>query len=268
MNKWIFALAFSASALLATDDIEATKKEIQEAQAQIKVLNAKIKRLKESMPADTTLITHTEFGYSRTGGNTDTQDMNLETTLKKRWGKHQALLHVDAQYGKSDGVESKNKIFAELGYNYLFAKKTSFTYIAGYKNDKFSDYNYQFYTGPGLKYNALKTEKQILDIESSILYSQDDKKGSSNARQYASYLLRGIYAWQILDNLRFAQDLGYRASTDDYSNYFLNSKSALTSKLTDIFSAGLSYKVDYANKIKRPVKHADNTLTLNLIADY
>jgi len=268
MNKLLLPLLLSSSLLLANENSELTKKEIQEAQAQIKALTAKIKKLKATLPLDEGIKTHTEFGYLRTGGNTDTQDMNLEATLKKRWGRHQASLHVDGQYGTNDGVESKNRLFVELGYNYRFAKKTSFTYIAGYKNDKFSDYNYQFYTGPGLKYNALKSNKQTLDVASSILYSQDDKKGASNARQYTSYLLRGVYNLEILTNLKFNQDFTYRASLDDYSNYFINSKSALTSKLTDIFSAGLSYKVDYANKIKRPVKHTDNTLTLNLIADY
>jgi len=163
MKKTLLFMAMVSSLVLANQNAEATHQEIQDAQAQIKALQNKIKKLKSSLEEDE-LLTHTEFGYLKTQGNTETQDMNLEATITKKWNKHEASIHIEGQYAEDGGVESKNKIFTELGYNYAFARKVSSTYIAGYKNDKFSDYDYQFYTGPGLKYHILKDDIQKLDL--------------------------------------------------------------------------------------------------------
>jgi hypothetical protein len=46
-----------------------------------------------------------------------------------------------------------------------------------------------------------------------------------------------------------------------------NTKTTLTSKLSDIFSAGLSYKVDYVN-LPSVQEYADTTFTANAIIDY
>ena len=71
----------------------------------------------------------------------------------------------------------------------------------------------------------------------------------------------------MLENLKFDQELSYRGSFEESKKYFVFSKTAFTSKLSDMFSAGLSYKVDYVNEPGDKEK-SDTTLTANLIIDY
>jgi putative salt-induced outer membrane protein len=216
-------------------------------------------------------VTHTEMGYIKTGGNTETEAFNLDAKAKKAWDKHVLGLAIDAQYAKDGADTTKNKFAIEGNYDYMITERFAFSYLAGYKNDKFSSFDYQAYTGPGAKYLLIKEEKQNLAVEGNILYEQDKYKDmppvDGHTENYAAYRVKAIYDLQLLENLKFDQELSYRNSFKDPTNYFAYSKSALTSKLSDMFSAGLSYKVDYVNE-PGDKKSTDTTLTANLIMDF
>lgn len=241
---------------------------------------------------DDALVTHTELGYIETQGNTVTKTFNLDAKAKKGWGKHIATLVFDGQYASDTDVETKNKYLLELTYDYEFTERFAFSYLAGYKSDKFSGFAYQAYTGPGAKYKAIVSEKHNLSMDANLLYAQDAYddvytdattgdviayptaipagaiKTPGISDEYGSYRLKAAYGWQVLDNLKFDQELSLRGSMKEANNYFIFSKSGLTSKLSDIFSAGLSYKVDYIQVPAEGKKDTDTTLTANLIIDY
>jgi putative salt-induced outer membrane protein len=212
------------------------------------------------------IVTHTEMGYIQTNGNTKTKTFNLDTKAERAWQKHIGILSFDGQYSSDTGVTIKKKYFLELEYNYELSNKLAFSYLAGYKYDQFSGFDYQAYTGPGIKYAAIKETAQNLSLEASALYSQD-KYVAGTTNDYAAYRLKGDYALQITDTLKFTQEVSLRGSFEESDNYFAFSKTALMSKISDIFSAGVSYKLDYANRPAARYK-TDETLTLNLIMDY
>ena len=240
---------------------------------------------------DQALVTHTELGYIQTSGNTETKTFNLDAKAKKSWGHHIFGLMFDGQYADDDGKETKNKFVTELEYDYEFTDRFSFDYLLGYKSDKFSGFEYQAYTGPGLAYKAIVSDTHNLELSGNILYSMDSYEdvyrddngdvinypaptdtGTLDAEayddDYFGYKLKGIYAWQILENLKFDQELSIRGSAEEVDNYFVFSKTGISSKLSDMFSAGISYKVDYINLPAEGKESTDTTLTANLIIDY
>jgi len=220
------------------------------------------------------IVTHTKIGYTQTDGNTNTEDFTLEGKITKEWDVNSLSLTLDAQYGKLESDTTKQKYFAELEYGYKFTSALTFSVVLGYKNDKFSSYNYQSYVGPGVKYNAIKSDLQTLDVEASLLYSKDELQDAYVATTpdfvdaYGSYKAKLTYELQVLENLKFNQEASYRASFDDSENYFVFSKSELSTKLSDIFSAGVSYKVDYTNQVVAGIEKTDTTLTAFLSLDY
>ncbi len=245
----------------------------------------------EDAKKDTPLVTHTELGYIKTDGNTKTQTFSLDAKAKKGWGSNIFALMFDGQYSKDQDVETKNKFVTELTYNYEFTDRLAFDYLAGYKNDKFSGFAYQAYTGPGAKYKAIVTKKHNLTLDANILYSMDSYedvyvdgagdvieypnpttggtlKTAAYDDDYAAYRVKGVYTWQMLENLKFDQELSFRGSFEDGDKYFAFSKTGFISKISDIFSAGVSYKVDYVHIPAEGKETTDTTLTLNLIADY
>ncbi len=220
------------------------------------------------------LITHTELGYIQTDGNTQTKSFTLDANAKKAWGKHQTSLKLDGQYGSAYDAatdkekENKNKYLIEANYDYTFAKTLGFNYLVGYKSDKYAGFAYQAYTGPGLKYQAVKTAVHDLSLNGSILYSSDRSYAQPReTNNYSGYRAELIYGWDMLKNLKFTEEASYRGSFEKSSNYFASSKTAFASKISDIFSAGISYKVDYVNE-PLAAKKTDSTFTFNLIMDY
>jgi len=237
-------------------------------------------------------ITHTKFGYVSTQGNTNTKTYILDSKIKKGFDKHLFALSFDGQYAEDSNVETKNKYLIELTYDYELTDTLAFKYLFGYKEDKFSGYSYQLYTGPGISYKAIKLPKHHLSIDSVLLYSKDkfenidyDVDGNivsypnsndtvitrvvaGDTDNYTSFRFKAVYEWQIAEDLKFTEDTSYRTEINDMKNYFIYSKTAFSSKISDIFSAGISYKVDYTNLEADGKKPIDKTLTANLIVDY
>jgi len=233
--------------------------------------------------------THTELGFISTSGNTDTETYNVDINLKKEWEKHIISLNFLMIYGEEDGVENKNKMFGELNYYYKFTDRLAFDYLTAYKEDKFSGFNNQFYTGPGLVYKAIDAEKHSLLVKGNILYSRDDiedtytlagvtvdypypsgslSNNDGSIEEYAAYKAQLVYEWDMLENLKFSEDFRYRSSFENKEDYFIYSKTALTSKISDIFSFSLSHQIDYINEAAAGKTSTDKTTMFNLIVDY
>ena len=243
---------------------------------------------------DTEFVTHTELGYVQTSGNTDTKSGSLDFMGKKSWGDNSIQFDLDYLYGEENSIENNNKLDTMLNYDYKFSKHFAFNYLVGYKDDKFSGFDYQFYTGPGVKYIAIDNEAHDLTFQTNILYSEDaemdkfydalgeevkypyvdpakDPLGSTVAGKttdYTSFFLKGDYAWKITESFKFIQMLSYRVDTEDSDIYFVNSKTGVESKISDVFSMGINYKVNYVNTPPVGNERTDKTFTASLIIDY
>jgi putative salt-induced outer membrane protein YdiY len=114
-----------------------------------------------------------------------------------------------------------------------------------------------------------KSARQELNLEGSILYSMDQQKVKTNLDEnYGSYRAKLLYSLNILDNLKFDEEASYKGSFNESDNYFIFSRSALSSKISDMFSAGISYKIDYSNLVLANVEKQDNTFEAFLSIDY
>jgi len=244
----------------------------------------------ENKKLDLGFTTHAEIGYIKTTGNTDTETYNVDVKLKKEWEKHILTLHYLKIYGEENGKDNKDKTFTELNYYYKFTDRFAFDYMAAYKEDKFSGFDYQFYTGPGLVYKVIDEEKHTMFVKGNALYSRDEiedtrvdssgnkvdypyPSGSINQHdgytdEYGSYKAQILYTWLFGEKSKFVQDLRYRSEFDDAKNYFVYSKSAIETKISDIFSMSISYQVDYINEAANGKENADKTTMFNLIIDY
>ncbi len=261
-----------------------------------KIILATISLITLLQAAPLGIVTHTEFGYVRNQGNTDDSTMTFDGKFQKDWDKHRTTTTLTGQLGREDNIASKNRWLLETQYDYKFSEYFAFNYILGYKRDKFTSFDYQLYTGPGAKYIALHSKTQTLSISFNGLYALDAKSdiyssdgtndgiivkypdsptagdskipGSGVDENYYGYRFGLEYSLQVVTNLKFIQEFKYRNSFEDTQNYFLYSKSGLSSKISDNLSAGISYSYDYVNTPEAGDENYDSVLTANLIIDY
>lgn len=267
MKKIALALLV-ATYCMAASEVE-VKDEIRDIKTKINKLNENLKQLEGNLPVDGYLFNaRAEAGYISNSGNSNTEAFNADAKITNSWGLHSLEILMLMQYGTDNGTVNRNRFLGELVYDYKLSDRLSLNYLLGYKDDKFSGFDYQFYTGPGAKYIIIKTDLRDLTVDGNLLYAKDRIFGGVD-RTYSAYRLKGVYNMQVLENLKFHQTLSYRSEFSDIENYFFYSKTAFSTKLSDIFSAGVSYQVDYTNKPALVGKNStDTTFTFNLIADY
>lgn len=216
---------------------------------------------------ETPFKTHTELSYINTSGNTDASTFALEFKGEKSFGTYALRADLYANYAEDNGVESKNQWGVELNYDRPLTDTLALNYLVGYKDDRFSGYDYQFYTGPGLLHKTLRTPTQKLTTQGNILYAQD-KTEAGDKEEYAAFKAGLVYEWQIQDNLKFVEEASIRTDLSEMSNYFLYSKTAIQNKINSSLSMGVSYKVDYTNEPVLGKTSTDKTLLVSLIIDY
>ncbi|PHR59046.1 MAG: hypothetical protein COA44_02540 [Arcobacter sp.] len=237
---------------------------------------------------------HTELSYVKTTGNTDTTTGSIDFMQKAQWGVNTLKLDFDYLYGEEDKVENNNKLETMLNYDLGLNKYIALNYLVGYKDDKFSGFEYQFFTGPGIKYILIQNDVHNLETQVNIVYSKDvemDKffdvagdeikypyadpakdplghKEDGKINEYGAFFTKADYTWKITDNFKFIQMLSYRVDLEDSDIYFVNSKSALESKISDIFSMGVNYKITYVNAPPEGNRHTDKVFSVSLIMDF
>ncbi|MEN8147977.1 MAG: DUF481 domain-containing protein [Campylobacterota bacterium] len=231
------------------------------------------------------LKTHAELSYANTAGNTESQDLAGNLKLSYPFLQNEIRFAGNVLYSENDNfdangsyvetVTTKNSWDAEANYDYNFNEALAFNYIAGIKSDEFTSYEYQAYTGPGAVWTAFKNESHDLKFQGNIMWAWDKhrepyEEGSDvRSHDYAAYQVSMDYVFQITENSKFIQYLMYRSEFDDTSNYFGKSRTALESKISDIFSMGVSYTVDYTNNIAADVRsYTDRVFLASLIADF
>jgi len=221
-----------------------------------------------------TIKANANLGFITTSGNTETTTYSLDSKVEKTFlEKHAFGLTFDGQYAsETDQITdkettTKNKFLTELTYNYDLNDMFSISYLNGWKRDFFSSYSYQLYTGPGVKYKALKTEIQTLNVDGNILYAKDKLNSNNSTDSYSSLRIKGAYTYKAQDNLTLAQDVTYRSNMEDFDIYFLSSVTSAKYKISDMFNTGASYKIDYASKSPN-AESTDRTFSLTLGIDY
>jgi len=224
-------------------------------------------------PVATPLQTHTEISYVQTQGNTDSQSFAMAFNLNKKWERHILGVKSSALFSTEDNNETKNKWNVDVNYGYRYSERLSFEYLVNYSQDRYSGYDSQLYTGPGVAYAALLGPVHTLNLTGSVGYARDDiaqppSVTTDDIKTYTSGKAEASYAWQIVEQLRFREDASYRVSFEDAQNYFVLSTTALESKISDVFSMGMSYKADYKNLVPAGKKRLDTTFLASLIIDY
>ncbi len=233
------------------------------------------------------MTTHAELSYANTGGNTESQDVAGNLKLYIPFYKNDIRFVGNVLYSENDRFDengtyedterTKNRWDAELNYDYNFNDFVAFNYVLGAKGDEFSSFVYQVYTGPGAILTPIKNDAHALKFQGNVLYMWDEVREDTATtpvteeymHKYSGYMVSMDYAFQFTANSKFTQYLMYRSAFDDASNYFAKSKTAVESKVSDIFSMGVSYTVDYTNEKAHDVRsYTDRVFLASLIVDF
>ncbi|MBI5017127.1 MAG: DUF481 domain-containing protein [Deltaproteobacteria bacterium] len=209
--------------------------------------------------------------YARTSGNTSTQTVAATAEAAYEPNPNRYYGKAGWMYGKNEGLTNTNKYYLDGRYERTITDRLFGFVNANFQKDKFSGYDYQWYVGPGLGYEFIKTDNHHLKGLAGVLYSYDKFPlgDSKDHDSYAAGLASAEYEWKITDTIKFKEAADYRVSLKDTNVYFINSNTTLEVKLAANLALGLGYLVNYRNDLpSKDLKHTDTTFLSSLIVTF
>lgn len=192
-----------------------------------------------------------ELGASLSTGNSDDKALAFGLTLSKETLSWRHRVNASADYQRSDGETSKERFTAAYAPNYFVNDRFFVTGEAGWERDLFAGYRHRFTETVGLGYVLIDDGTDRLEVEGGpgarhTFYIAD---GDQPAYTENEFVFRGaaLYEHQFNDDAAFSQNVRTLIGAN---NRTLEAVTALSTKLTSLFSAKISFT--YRNESDPP----------------
>ncbi len=189
------------------------------------------------------------FNAGLTTGNTETTDLGLGLKLAREAGLWTTNLEASADFGETDGVQTRNRFFLGGQLDRVLSEKLYAFGRLSYEQDEFSGFDSRIFLGGGLGYVAIDSESTKWTLEGGPGYRIDELAAEFNggllvtpATTEESFAVRGAsnFSHALNDKVNFTNDT--TVTWADVSTQITNS-AAITAQLTDRISGRVSFDV-------------------------
>ncbi len=220
-------------------------------------------------PAPSPWRLRSEISFVKTSGNTDTETFAGKVEAAWVCCVHKFYLNGQYVYGRNSGRQDSNRLALDGRWEAALNGRVSGIVSLGYGRDQFSGYRYRVFVGPGLGYYLLKDKKRSLQLLLALNYYHD--RFSVGEREQLRSLTARSQAkleWRPLGNFRFVENLGHLLSLGEAGRAFVDSETAIETRINKTLSIGVSYKINYQSRPPAAeIRRIDTTFLTALIID-
>lgn len=212
------------------------------------------------------------FNAGYTTGNTETTDIGLTLKLDREQGPWAVGLEASADFGETDGVETRNRWGLGFQLDRQINDKLYGFGRLSYEQDEFSGFESRAFVGAGLGYAVLEGERTQWSIEGAPGLRIDEVAPTFDANGLLltegtteeSFSVRGAsnFAHQFNDMVAFTNDTA--VTWADVSTQITNS-AAITAQLTERISGRVSYDVRFDTDPPEGFEDTDTALKLGIV---
>ncbi|WP_240504510.1 DUF481 domain-containing protein [Tsuneonella mangrovi] len=192
-----------------------------------------------------------ELGAFRSTGNGDDSGISASLTLKRTGIKWNHKIKASADYQRSNGITSRERLFASYEPNYVINKHVFIYGLGQFERDRIQGYSGRYSVSGGIGYQMIDADDVDLSIKAGPAYRFTSYEDGTYDDRLAG-LLGLDFNWKITDRLKFSQGANAVAETGttavaiiDSRNTSINLVSGLEAKVSDRLSTRFSYTVDY-----------------------
>ena len=206
------------------------------------------------------------FGAGFTTGNTETSDLGLGLKLGRQAGDWKLSFQALADYGKTEGVETKNRMFGSVQADRDFSERLYGLGRVSYERDEFSGFESRAFAGAGVGYRILMGEptKWAVEVAPGVRY--DDIRGTplvpGDSETGFSVIGASKFAHAFNDNVKLTNDT--TVTWADASTQIVNTL-AVTAALTGALSARASYDVRHDTDAPAGFEKTDTVTRVSLV---
>jgi len=227
-----------------------------------------------------------ELSFVNTSGNSETSTFAAKNLLKYKFTEKlegewdaAALFNQATDDDTGESETTAERYSTNLKLSYLFTERFYSGLGAGWLRDEFAGLKNRYYVGPYVGYKFLLGPTHLLKAELGLNYANEDytyKKEQADREPGEKFEDKdflegrgfGLYEYAITEKTKFSQSLEYLSDFDDSDNYKLNSLSALTVGISDVFSVKTSYEIRYVNQVPNDIDTTDRIMTVALVANF
>ena len=176
----------------------------------------------------------------------------------------------DYDYGKSDGVKDKDRLYLGYQLSRWFTDRVYGFVNASYEKDKFQTYDYRTYFGPGIGYKVIDQDKMKWLVEAGAGWRRDAfdagiLKNNKKKRDY--FALRGAsrFSYKFNDSVKFTNDSSVIWTKD---NTEFKNDANITAKLMGNLSARFGILVEHDTDPPLGTKKTDTTTRLAVVYSF
>lgn len=210
-----------------------------------------------------------EFSFVQTGGNTEVTTLSLKNLLTYRVSRPLSLSwKVEALNSIKSGTQTAERYLTELRGDYLVTQRMYGIASTSWLRDRFAGIDAHYDGSLGVGYRFLEGPRHTLIGEAGLNYTYEQYINNTSDDYPASRLF-GKYQFAITERNILSQSLEYLQDLELIRGQVLNSETALTAALTNIFSLKASYTVRFHSKpVPATLKKTDTTLAMALVATF
>lgn len=185
-------------------------------------------------------------------GNTETTDLGLGVDANRDWGVWALGLNAVADFGETEGVETKNRIFLGTNLDRQINDKLFGFGQLSYEKDEFSGFASRTFIGGGLGYEIYNSDTLGWTVRGGPGFKIDEIEASIDATAVPPNVLTPATTEESIgavaeSNYRYAFNENVGLTNDTKVLYAqestqLSNVIALTATLTDTLSARVSFE--------------------------
>lgn len=210
------------------------------------------------------------FGAGFTTGNTETTDLNTGLKLAHKGAQWAQSGEFAAEYGKTDGAETKNRIRAAGQVDRFFGERLSAYGRLTWEKDEFSGFENRYFAGLGGAYQVIVSEATLWTLQGGPGYRIDEVRAQPTATP--PVLATTEESFGVAAGSRFKHQFNAAVAltnnTDvvwsDTSTQTTNSL-ALTAQLMGNLSARISFDVNHDTSPPEGFEATDTATRFSLV---
>ncbi|MEZ5937159.1 MAG: DUF481 domain-containing protein [Hyphomonadaceae bacterium] len=202
------------------------------------------------------------FGAGVTSGNTDTKDLSAGLKLKHNGPVWAQSGELAAEYGETDGVETKNRVAGALQVDRSFTPRLSAFGRLTYEKDEFSGFEDRTFAGLGVAYKVIVSEPTSWTLQGGPGYRQDKIRTTGETEESLGATLGSRFKHAFNERVALTNDTDI--TTGDVSTQVVNGL-ALTFEIMGNLSARVSYDVRHDTSPPAGFEKTDTATRFSLV---
>jgi putative salt-induced outer membrane protein len=208
-----------------------------------------------------------DFGYVKTGGNSDVTTVSGTDKLEHHAGVWVFTQEAGAVWGQTDGVESAGRYGFGLRADRNFGARLSGYGLATWKRNTFAGIARQFDEGIGLVWHTVTVKPHTLDLEGGVGLSQ--RRTTFHSEDSFGTARGGLlYGYDFTEKARFEARGQYLVNLEDSEDSEGNARLSLAAPVAGSLALKVWYDALYRNKPLPGLEKTDTTFGVGIQASF